>query len=104
MNIVSVRSKNGVSVRITEERWKYIVLMHPSLNNKKSQVLNSVKNPDYILKGKAGEMLAVLILSNKWYLVVVYKEEVNDGFIITAFETTDVRWLFKKEKIWSKHS
>lgn len=91
-------------IRLTEERWKHIVLMHPSLGGKQSQVLNSVKDPDLILKGKAGELLAVLKLSKRVYIVVIYKESESDGFIITAYETTDTLWLFKKELIWSKHS
>lgn len=104
MDIASAYSKNGVLIRLTEERWRHIVLMHPSLSNKQTQVLRSVENPDYILRGKEGEMLAVLRLSIRLYLVVIYKELAHDGFIITAYETTDTLWLFKKELIWSKLS
>lgn len=104
MDFANTISKNGVLIRLTEERWKHIVLMHPSLVDKQKQVLATVKNPDYILKGKEGELLAVAALSKRGYLVVVYKEEIGDGFIITAFETTDTRWLFKKQTLWSKPS
>ncbi|KKQ43422.1 MAG: hypothetical protein US60_C0002G0030 [Microgenomates group bacterium GW2011_GWC1_37_8] len=97
-------SKNGIAVRLTEERMKHILLMHPNLVDKQDEILRAVKNPDCILKGKAGELLAVLGSSKKTYLVVVYKEFVKDGFIITAFETTDTTWLFKKEIIWNKLS
>lgn len=91
-------------IRLTEERWKHIVLMHPVLADKKEQVLKTVKNPDYILEGRTDELLAVHSPSKRVYLVVVYRETVGDGFIITAFETTDTTWLFKKEIIWNKHS
>lgn len=101
---VTTTSKNGILIRLTEERWKHIVLMHPALAGKQEQVLKTVKNPECILQGKAGELLAVSGTLRKQYLVVIYKEFENDGFIITAFETTDVNWLFKKEIIWSKHS
>ena len=104
MDITSAYSKNGVLIRLTEERWKHIVLMHPSLIDRQTQVLATVKNPDYIFKGKAMGQLAVSAISKRGHLVVVYKEGINDGFIITAFETTDTRWLFKKEKIWSRPS
>lgn len=112
MDIVTTISKNGVLTRLTEERWKHIVLLHPSLIGKQTKVLTTVKNPDYILKGGARELLAVSVLPKRAYLVVVYKEtlllrnkeEIDDGFIITAFETTDTSWLFKKEIIWSKPS
>lgn len=104
MDIASTVSKNGIVIRLTEERWKHICMMHPSLTDKQKQVLPTVKNPDYIFKGKAKELLAVSALSKRRYLVVIYKESENDGFIITAFETTDRLWLFKKELIWNKLS
>lgn len=96
-------SKNGVIIRLTEERWKHVILMHPNLINKHNEVLNAVKNPDYVLRGKTGELLAVCGPLKRLYLVVIYKEAQTDGFIITAFETTDTTWLFKKEIVWSKH-
>ena len=104
MNIATAISKNGVLIRLTGERWKHIVLMHPSLADKQNKVLTTVKNPDYILKGGARELLAVSALSKRAYLVVVYKETIADGFIITAFDTTDTLWLFKKEIVWNKLS
>ena len=104
MGTLTVVSKNGALIRLTEERWEHIVLMHPNLSGKQAQVLSSVKDPDYILRGTAGELLAVLKLSKERYLVVVYKEVEDDGFIITAYGTTDVLWLFKKKLIWSRLS
>ena len=108
MDLATVVSKNGIIIRLTQERWKHIILMHPSLVDKQNKVLGTVKNPDYILKGAAKELLAVSAISKRGYLVVVYKEwdreEIADGFIITAFETTDTLWLFKKEIIWNKPS
>ncbi len=104
MNVAVVASKNGVLIRLTDERWRHITLLHPILANKQNQVLDTVKNPDYIFKGRAEELLAVSAISKSGYVVVVYKAEIIDGFIITAFETTNTRWLFKKEKIWSKRS
>ena len=100
----STTSKNGVPLRLTEERWEHIVLMHPGLADQKRQVLKTVKNPDYVLQGYAEELLAVRGPSQRTYLVVVYKQIADDGFIITAFETTDVAWLFKKKTLWSKRS
>lgn len=112
MDIAKTVSKNGALIRLTEERWKHIVLMHPNLADKQTKVLATVKNPGYILKGKVGELLAVSALSKRAYLVVVYKETLllrnkeleSGGFIMTAFETTDTLWLFNKEIIWNKPS
>ena len=75
----------------------------PSLIGQQRQVLATVKNPDYIFKGKAGKILAASKYSQREYLVIIYKEIEHDGFIITAYETTDTVWLFKKELIWSRH-
>lgn len=55
MDIATTTSKNDVVIRLTEERWKHIVLLHPNLSNKQTKVLTTVENPDYILKGQAGE-------------------------------------------------
>lgn len=104
LKIVTVLSKNGILIRLTEERWKHICLMHPNLQEKQTQVLATVKNPEYIFKGKGEELLAVSVISKRTYLVVIYKETEADGFIITAFETTDKLWLFKKELVWNKLS
>ncbi len=104
MDIASTISKNGISIRLTEERWKHICLMHPGLKDKQKQVLTTVKNSSYIFKGKGGELLAVSTSSKGGYIVVVYREIKTGGFIITAFETTDKLWLFKKEKVWNKLS
>lgn len=103
MDIAKTLSKNNVVIRLTDERWKHIVLMHPSLADKQKQVLNAVKNPDFIFQGLAKELLATIQISKVRYLVVVYKDLTDDGFIITAFETSDTYWLFKKKLIWSKH-
>jgi hypothetical protein len=34
------------------------------------------------------------------HLVVVYREQEHDGFIITAFVTRRLRWLEGRERIW----
>ena len=78
--------------------------MHPNLALKQKKVLNTIKDPDLIFQGKGGELLAAIQLSKARYLVVVYMELISDGFIITAFETTDTNWLFKKKVIWNKPS
>lgn len=104
MDIASTTSKSGILIRLTDERWKHIVLMHPALAEKQAKVLAAIKNPDYIFEGSSKELLAASKASQRAYLVVVYKEEISDGFIITAFETTAKAWFLKKKLIWNKHS
>lgn len=50
--LATTLSKNGVLIRLTEERWKHIILMHPSLTNRQNQVLSTVTDPDYLFAGK----------------------------------------------------
>lgn len=104
MVIGTVKSKNGISIRLTEERWRHITSSHPEITSNSHQlVLETVENPEVIFKGDVGELLAVQkIPRKKAYLVVPYKELREDGFILTAYLTTDSEWLFKREIIWNK--
>lgn len=62
-----VLSKNRVQIRLTEERWKHVILMHPNVSKKQKKVLSTVKNPEGILKGRKGELLAISKLSKGSY-------------------------------------
>lgn len=100
-----VKSINGVQIRLTQERWDHITTSHLELDPKGyERILNTVKGPDIVLKGDTGEQLAVKKQSRKRaWIVVAYKESTKeDGFVLTAYLTTDSRWLFQKEIIWSK--
>jgi hypothetical protein len=66
------------------------------------QVLEAVENPTWILRGYAGTLIAVLSLSRRNYLHVVYREvSQEDGFIITAFVSRRVN---RRMIIWPKRS
>ena len=66
-------------------------------------VLKTVEKPYMILAGDFDELLAVSKISRrKRWLVVVYKEGKKDGFIITAYITSDIKWLLKRKMIWIK--
>lgn len=64
---------------------------HPETRNSILWILETVENPDLILEGDFGELLAVrryekTPVTNDKYLIVVYKETSNlDGFILTAY-------------------
>lgn len=100
-----VKSISGIPVRLTQERWEHITTSHLEIDTKDyKSILNIVKNPDAILKGDTGELLAVKKQPRKrTWNVVAYKEvSEEDGFILTAYFTTDANWLFKREIVWSK--
>jgi len=65
--------------------------------------LGVVEKPDMVLLGDCDELLAVSKISRrKQWLVVVYKEDKNDGFVITAYVTSDIKWLLKRKVKWIK--
>jgi hypothetical protein len=93
-------SKNGVPIRLTDERWAHITEEHNELAGMRFEVLDTVSHPLRILAGKEGEIMAVRELEAGKFLVVVYRELENDGFIITAFVTRRVRSLDRRQQLW----
>ena len=94
-------SKNGIPIRLTEERWFHIVENHDELAGLSDEVLLTVEDPDYVVKGWIDELLAVRKINDK-YLIVVYKELENDGFIITSFIAKKVEKVLRRGVVWQK--
>lgn len=107
MVLATAKSKSRVLIRLTDERWQHIITTHLEVNpDDFSTVMEVISNPDFILKGGRGELLAVKKISGKKiWIVVPYKEiSQQDGFVVTAYKTTDVHWLLQREVLWSKES
>lgn len=105
MILATILSKNKIPIRLTEERWLHIITSHKELTTSDlPKITNAIKNPDAILKGDTGEFLAIKKKpGKKTWIVVAYKEiGKQDGFVVTAYITTDSRWLFKKDILWNK--
>jgi len=101
MNVV--KSKNGVPIRLTEERWIHITEEHSEMAGYYFEVLETVEEPEAIYVGKMGECIAVREIDNGKYIVVVYRElSKGDGFVITAFLTRRRRQFERRRKIWQK--
>ena len=98
----SAVSVDGKTIRLTAERWRHIETRHPELRGLMGEVLKAVEDPRLVIRGSYGELIAVRKLSahGKWYVVVVYRESGKDGFIITAYVTSDVRDLERRDRIW----
>jgi hypothetical protein len=93
-------SRSGVPIRLTEERWLHIVENHDDLAGYYDTVLDAVEDPDIILPGYGGALIAVKELARRRHLAVVYRElSKNDGFVITAYITSKVR---KRPAIWRR--
>ena len=52
-------SKNGIPVRLTEERWFHISENHDDLAGHYDDVLNAIEDPDYIIEGYAKVFIAL---------------------------------------------
>jgi hypothetical protein len=95
-----VLSKHSVPIRLTDERWVHITEEHCELAGLRSEVLEAIVQPERILLGGDGEQLAIREMEEGKHLVVVYREGIEDGFIITAFVTRRVRSLVKRRQVW----
>jgi hypothetical protein len=96
----TVVSTNGVPIRLTDERWLHITEEHNELAGMRYEVLETVAQPTQIFAGNSGELLAVHDSEPGKYLVVVYREGENDGFIITAFLTRRIQALRRRTQLW----
>ncbi len=63
-------------------------------------LLETVAEPERVLAGGAGELLAVRQAGVGKWLVVVYRELGEDGFVITAFLSRRERSLNRREQLW----
>lgn len=95
-----VKSKNGVPIRLTAERWAHITEEHCELAGMREEVLETISNPLRILAGSQGELMAVREVETGKFLVVPYREMASDGFIITAFLTRRERSLNRRIQVW----
>jgi uncharacterized protein YutD len=98
-------SKNGVPIRLTHKQWAHIVDSHDYMVGNMDMVMESVEDPDYIVRGWTDEQVALKYyeqtsISDK-YMVVVYKEG-DDGFIITAFMTSKRDKIMRRGTIWQR--
>ena len=96
-------SKNNVKIRLTEERWIHITESHDYMSGLSYSVLEVIKDPEEIIDGDEGELMAVQKFNNK-HIVVIYREvNEEDGFVITAFLTSEIERIRKERKIiWKK--
>ncbi len=89
-NMLIVYSRNGVPIRLTDERWQHIVARHPEMEQQRDHVLETVAEPEMVQQGDFGELLAVRFYSHtpltSKYMIVAYRETgANDGFVITVY-------------------
>ena len=93
-------SVDGVPIRLTAERWFHIVENHDDLAGHFDDVLGAIEDPDMILQGHRGSLIAVRGAGRGWYLAVIYRRlSDSDGFVITAYFTSRVD---RRKVIWKR--
>jgi hypothetical protein len=96
--VETVTSRNGIPIRLTDERWAHISEEHGELAALRREVMATVAAPARIYAGGAGELLAAReIDAGKW---LVYRELGHDGFVITAFLTRRRPSLERRKQLW----
>jgi hypothetical protein len=96
----SVVSKNDVPIRVTTERWGHITSGHPELRGKKETVLRVLTDPELVVEGDCGELAAVRQIDTGRWLIVVYKELGDEGYIITAFFSKEPGYYLARLQLW----
>lgn len=96
----TVASKNSIEIRLTDERWNHIAEEHQELSALREQVLDVVTAPERVVAGTKGELLAVKAIEQGKWLIVVYRENDDDGFVITAFLTRRARVFTRRKQVW----
>jgi hypothetical protein len=94
-------SINDIPIRFPDERWEHILTEHAELADMREKILEVVSEPEIIYAGSDDELLAVREIATGKWLVVVYREMDDDGFIITAFWTRRKQSLDKRKVVWS---
>lgn len=93
-------SVRGVPIRLTSERWFHIVENHDDLAGRYEDVLSVVENPEWLVPGHHGSLIAVRSFGRDRYLMVVYRElSKSDGFVITAYFSSSVD---RRKAIWNR--
>lgn len=93
-------SVHGVPIRLTYERWFHITENHDELASYFFEVLETIENPEFVVRGNKGALKAAKNMGKRKWLVVVYRElSKEDGFVLTAY------FLDEKPKggmVWSR--
>ncbi len=93
-------SKNGTPIRLTDERWVHVTEEHAELAGYRFEVLDAITDPERIIAGNGGELLATKTHPDGKILVAVYRELAEDGFVITAFITRRAASLNRRKQLW----
>ena len=98
--MISVLSVNGIPIRFPDERWNHIREQHGELSGFRSDILETISTPERVVEGSRGERLALREVEPGKYLVVIYREFQQDGFVITAYMTRRLTTINQRKQLW----
>jgi len=107
MDVVDIAiSKSGVPIRLTYKQWVHIVESHDYMSGNIDLVLESIEDQDYIVRGWTDKLISLkhyeeTCISQK-YVVVIYKEDGGESFVISAFMTSKKDKILQRGIIWQK--
>jgi hypothetical protein len=95
----------GAHIRIYKRILQRIIRKHSELKECEGMIYETIEDPDYIVEGHKGELLAIrhydITPVGSKDMVVVYRED--KGLVITAFLTSKSHKITKKRRIiWQK--
>ncbi len=94
-------SVNNVPIRLTKERWRHITEEHNDLAGYYYEILATIEQPDLVIRGYGGALIAIRGISRNRYLAVIYKEiSSGDGFVISAYFTSKID---RRKIIWQSN-
>lgn len=80
-----VRSVSGKDIYL-DEAWSHIVEHHSEMVYYETEVFETIRNPDEVIKGRKGRLVATKYFKSiNSYIVVVYKEFKVTGKVFTAY-------------------
>lgn len=92
-------------VKLSKKVLHHIVARHPEVEAYIDEIVETVQDPDLIIKGLRGEFKALKLYSalhiGTKYMVVVYRELPEEKVIITAYFTSNAAKV-KGEVTWRK--
>ena len=94
-----------MEIKLSKTVLDHVATRHPEVADYTHEIVETVQNPDLIIKGLRGELKALKFYTElhigQKYLVVVYRELHEEKVIITAYFTSNVAKV-KGEVIWRK--
>jgi len=99
------RTVTGVKVRLYKQTLQRIISKHNELKGCEDMILKTLEDPDFIVRGHKGELLAIrhyeVTPVGSKDMVVVYREDKE--LVITAFLTSKAHRIVERRRtVWRK--